>query len=449
MPSTPPLRIAIALLLLCPLPLAAQAGLSPGNGGTGIDGAFNPPSSTTLNTDVQSVYEFTTMNINPGVTVTVTGSQPVVFKVQGPATIGGVLNCSGTAGGPSGNNAVGGLGGNGGPGGGAGGNGGCAPPNFGQGIGMPGTGRSPGQPGNDLGPVPGTFTDPVGGGGGGGNATAGMPGALPNAGGGASLSGNGGPVYFPHRAGSGGGGGGCDIDDLVNTAANDGGGAGGGGGGRVTILSEVSIDITGSILANGGNGGASSGNGGGGGGGSGGLVELAAPFVTNNGMIRAIGGAAGPATQTNCGCSAGGTGGNGAIFIFGGHSGGGTEVPSAQVFDEGLVLTDRVPFGGINMLGIPSDTYYAAISGSTGPPLPLGGGLFFDLNIADPLFQLTFPVNLIPTYVSGLTGSPGMVIAVNLSLLPADSEATVYAQAITASSVITGSSNVLPVFIRL
>jgi hypothetical protein len=434
------------------LSLQAQTGVVPDNGGNGTDGPFLPFISLTLDTDVQSVYNFTTFNIPAGMTVTVIGANPITIRAQGVVTIDGVLDVSGQAGGNSTNGVLGGLGGAGGPGGGRGGDGGCEPANPGLASGTAGSGRSGGQPGTDLGPVPGTFTDPVGGGGGGGNTTPGATGANPNAGGGASLSGVGGGVVFPARAGSGGGGGGCDIDAVPPlTAGNDGGAGGGGGGGRLQLYSNDSILIgaTGVIRANGGNGGTNSGNGGAGGGGSGGTIELAAPLISNDGQLRAIGGAAGPATQGNCGCSAGGTGGLGEIVIAGPLAGVGTAIPAASVFDLGLMLTDSTPIASLQVLGAPGDAYVLGLSGSLGSPVALGGGFFLDLNTADVLFQLTFPVNLISNHVSGLFGAvPGMA-TIDLTGLPTDAQALAFAQAVTFTSIVTGSSNVVPIIIRL
>jgi hypothetical protein len=215
----PYLMVAMIACIVA-LPATAQVSITPNNGGTGADGAFAPVSNTTLDTDVQSVYEFTSFSIPTGVTVSVTGSQPITIKVLGSATVSGTLNASGAAGANSDNQTPGGVGGAGGPGGGTGGTGGCDPGNPFNGSGQPGTGRSPGQPGTDSASA---FADPVGGGGGGGNATAGAMGGPPNSASLLNTSGAGGAAVFPVRAGSGGGGGACDVDSPTVAGNNDGG----------------------------------------------------------------------------------------------------------------------------------------------------------------------------------------------------------------------------------
>jgi hypothetical protein len=97
---------------------------------TGADGAFNPTTNTTLALPYNGAFNFTTINIPAGVTVTVTRNAtntPVTLLASGNVTIAGTIDVSGS---PGGNAAAGtGLGNNGGAGGpggfdgGAGGNG--------------------------------------------------------------------------------------------------------------------------------------------------------------------------------------------------------------------------------------------------------------------------------------------------------------------------------------
>lgn len=73
------------------------------------------------------------------------------------------------------------------------------------------------------------------------------------------------------------------------------GGGGGGGGGAILIASSGTVNVTGSILASGGQGGGFTGGErvGGGGGGSGGAIRIVATTISGNGAITANGGAKG------------------------------------------------------------------------------------------------------------------------------------------------------------
>jgi hypothetical protein len=242
-----------------------------GSTGTGVDGAYNATSSSTL---AGGTYNYTTFNISAGATVTVTGSQPLVIYCTGAATINGSL----LANGQNGNNGVtysnAGTGGMGVAGGGNGGNGTYAS-SSGPIAGMPGTG-------------PGALTNAGGGwsgGGGAGYATAGVASGSSSGGFGGAAYGT--PQISGTDAGSGGGGGSGGYEC--------GAGGGGGGGGYITIqATSITIGATGVISVNGGNGGSDgTGNCGGGGGGSGGSIWLAAPSMTHNGVLTATGGLGG------------------------------------------------------------------------------------------------------------------------------------------------------------
>jgi len=86
-------------------------------------------------------------------------------------------------------------------------------------------------------------------------------------------------------SGGGGGGGGVTFD----------GGGGGGGGGAILIAASGTVNVSGSLLADGGAGadGTGGGTGGAGGGGSGGAIRIIATTIAGNGAISAAGGAAG------------------------------------------------------------------------------------------------------------------------------------------------------------
>jgi hypothetical protein len=102
------------------------------SGSTGADGAFSPAINTTLPLPPNGVFNFTTVNIPAGVTVTFTrnaANTPVVILASGNVTIAGTLSVNGNSS-PSagtygdGNQADDGLPGLGGPGGYDGGRGG-------------------------------------------------------------------------------------------------------------------------------------------------------------------------------------------------------------------------------------------------------------------------------------------------------------------------------------
>jgi hypothetical protein len=453
--------ILTAVAALAGLPALAQTQLRVVDGGSGIDGSLTPTANLTIDTTAKAIYEYTTIDIPAEVTVTVVGPNPAIIKVCGDVNIDGVLSASGQAGGSSSNNSPGGSGGAGGPGGAGGGDGGERNPIF-NGMGAPGSGPSPGQPGVDGGTVGGPYTEPVGGGGGGGNATAGQDGGLPNSGSTPSASGSGGPAVMPPiMQSSGGGGGGGDLDSATNASSNDGGGGGGGGGGTLSLwaLGTITVAPGGAIRADGGAGGDSAGNGGGGGGGSGGVLEIRTPLlVVNFGTISAIGGAGGAATQTqyNCGCSPGGAGGDGFITIFTCSTGtmfpGITPAPSVNALagTGPLNLGVNCPAGTIAVCGSSGNSYLCGISGALIPPVPVPPFADpFEIDISDPLFLLTFPMNTLSPLLQDLSGTiPGMV-TVDLSSadFPPGTAFSFYAQAISTDfgGVLNGLTNTVTV----
>lgn len=280
------------------------------SGSTGADGAFSPTVNTELQLPPSGIFNFTTVNVPTGVTVTFkknTTNTPVVILASGDVTIAGSINLNGgtaTNSGTSGDGNLGddGIPGIGGPGGYDGGRGGPV-------------GTSTNRAGDGLGPGGGIGgqrasnncrggTNP-GGGGGGGYGAAGGSGT------GGTSAGAGGAVYgtsqlLPLVGGSGGGGGGGNT--------GFGGSGGGGGAGAVLIASSGTISVTGSIVATGGRAGGSSGtsHGGTGGGGSGGAIRLMATTISGNGTLSATGGSAAGAGD---GCFNGGAGGVGRIRL--------------------------------------------------------------------------------------------------------------------------------------
>ncbi|MBS4095254.1 MAG: hypothetical protein KGZ83_00275 [Sulfuricella sp.] len=277
------------------------------SGSTGVDGPFNPTVNTVVQLPPSGVFNFTTVNIPVGVTVTFkknSANTPVVILASGDVAIAGVLDVraaksadTGAAG--DGNLGDDGLPGTGGPGGFDGGRGGLAPNVIG------GSGVGPG------GATPGIMYNvsyPCGGGGGGysqaGSSTyCGVSGPV----GVKDVSGMGGASYgssvlLPLVGGSGGGGG------MGGTTFA--GSGGGGGGGAILIASTTTVNVTGSILADGSASGAANGAGAGavGGGGSGGAIRIVASTISGNGTVSAQGGAVGSSQSSYQGGASGAPG---------------------------------------------------------------------------------------------------------------------------------------------
>ncbi|HEY4176472.1 MAG TPA: hypothetical protein VGM90_06560 [Kofleriaceae bacterium] len=315
----------------------------------GSSGAFAPTTNTVLDA---GIYQFTTIDIPSGVVVTTNGSGVLELRAQGDVNIAGVVNVSGgpggaaivgfgTGGGATGNplstgaagsatacpeGGSGGSGALGGPtttvacagtnantsggfGGGAGGQyqgGGGA-----GGGGYAGGGGGRGAAGGSMGGTGGAAST-AGGLGGQSDAAAaayqGHDGVVNGLGG---ASGGGGSIgsaaiadlavattFYP---GSGGGGGGAPQ----SAASVHSGGTGGGGGGgalRIATPAHLTIASTGSILANGGDGGDTAGTPAGyGGGGSGGVIFLSAPALTIDGHVLSIGTVAPPGVTASTG----------------------------------------------------------------------------------------------------------------------------------------------------
>lgn len=254
--------------------LQAQSRFS--SGSTGADGAFAPTATQSIPVPDSGVFNFTTVNIPAGVTITFTRNAtntPVIILASGDVVIAGIINIDGKDGA---SNAVGGQGG---PGGYDGGNGGYGFDRTFSGV--PGDGPSGG--GGGIG-GPSITRDQTGSGGGGGFGTAGGNGEL------VANGGRGGPQFgavtiLPLIGGSGGGGGGAP--------ANERGGPGGGGGGAILIASSGTITLNGQISANGRNGDGFSNFQTGGGGGAGGAVRLISNTLAGTGNISVSGGSGG------------------------------------------------------------------------------------------------------------------------------------------------------------
>ena len=289
--------------------------------GTGADGGYVASSNTTL---AGGTYNYSSFTIDPGVTVSVTGTAPLVINCTGAVTINGTLSASGGNGADGVTYTSGGIGGIGVAGGGNGGNGSFSSPS---------------------GPLPGTAGGNTGGAGNAGGSWSGGGGAGYAAAGGASGNPGGGFAGVAYGmtdlsglwSGSGGGGGSGGYDC--------GAGGGGAGGGLIIInAGSIVIDAAGAILSNGGNGGTDgTGNCGGGGGGSGGSIWIASPTITNEGTISAIGGTGGASNVS--GSPYFGTGGNGSdgrirVDVNGSVNGSGMITPVAGFTTSLLAVTE-------------------------------------------------------------------------------------------------------------
>ncbi|MHC4600766.1 MAG: hypothetical protein ACYS47_17380, partial [Planctomycetota bacterium] len=324
--------------------------------GSGVDGAFNPTQNTILSTNPRPFgYQYTSVSIPQGVTITLVGTNPAILRAQGNFTMstGSALVADGANGGNVANyNLPGGPGGAGGAGG---NNGGAGNPSNVANYPWPsdsGMGASGGTGGTWTGQVWSTGNWPwagnpnqdiCGSGGGGGGSIPGIPGSGSNV----NADGAGGPInsvgdpsqpttFNMNMAGGSGGGGGGGTDDpapgdqTLGFPFDDGGGGGGGGGGAILITSAQNCIINGTISANGGNGGSTvtlsnsyTGAGVGGGGGSGGCIYVQALNLNiSGGTFRVTGGTGGiggfapwwtPPPPQNLYISQGGTGGDGYI----------------------------------------------------------------------------------------------------------------------------------------
>lgn len=272
-------------LLASVMTLSSSVALAFDSGSTGADGAFSPTVNTQLALPPDGIFNFTTVNIPTGVTVTFAKNAtntPVTILASGDVIIQGTIDVSGGSSadvGAAGDGNVGddGLPGVGGPGGFDGGVAGLVGSNT---RGSDGIG-----PGGGGGGLPGVFA-PCGGVGGGFASQTGTPNQTQCS---TQKPGQvyGVPELLPLIGGSGGGGG------AAGTAFR--GSGGGGGGGAVLIASSGMVSVSGSILANGGKAGDVSGaaSGGSGGGGSGGAIRIIATSLQGDGQISAQKGGAG------------------------------------------------------------------------------------------------------------------------------------------------------------
>jgi hypothetical protein len=360
--------IAIAFAVgACFAPLGAHAFDS---GSTGVDGAYTPTVSAPLALPPSGIFNFTSVNIPAGVTITVTRNTtntPAVFLASGSVTIAGTLTLSGgssaatgaAGGGAQGDDGTPGLGG---PGGFDGGRGGR--------VGSLGSAITPG--GGGLGPGGGqagiaALTNQIvfGGGGGGFNGAGANNNAFAcgyTAASHGNVGGIGGANYgsgqlLPLIGGSGGGGG---VGGLTFE-----GSGGGGGGGAILIAASGTVSISGALTANGGaagqtQGGGANAAGGAGGGGSGGAIRIVATTIAGNGTISAVAGGAG--TSPDDGCKNGGAGATGRVRLEG-------ETITRTAATTPVALSD-LP-GPVFVAGTPT-LRIASVAGVSTPESPTG-----------------------------------------------------------------------------
>lgn len=378
--TTRPFCKSIAVIAALASLAGAASGAGFSSGSTGADGAFAPTASITLPIRPGGVYNYTTITIPAGVTVSFAKdgiNSPITMLATGDVTIAGTIDIRGQAAAtmkePAGSFLQqGGLGGPGGYAGGRGGDPGSA--------GAPGQGPG-GAEGGPGGSCAGYSTGHPGGGGGGGFAAGGGTSHCRATYGFSSNKGVGGAAYgssvmLPLVGGSGGGGGGGAY-----SAAGTPGAGGGGGGGALLLASSGKVTLSGSILAQGGAGGSCSGwrpnyLGGGGGGGSGGIVRILAASYTG-GTINVAGGGGG----CNSYVALGGTGGVGYASV---------ETPRA---------------GTLSMSGLPS-LAITQVGGQAVPANPTGLG---DVNL--PLTQ----ANPIAVAIAARYIPPGTTLKVLLT----------------------------------
>lgn len=333
-------KIYLLITLILPLFGLAQCWSS----GTGVDGGYHATTNTTL---AGGTYNYTSFTIDAGVTVSVTGSQPLIVYCSGAVSISGTLTANGGAGGEGVTYTTGGIGGIGVAGGGNGGDGSFSSP----------SGPLNGVSGSNTGG--GNMGMGWSGGGGAGYATTGQ--SSGGAGGtGGSQYGDADLTSFLAGSGGGGGSGGYDC-----------GAGGGGAGGGVIVFYATAFELVsgGGVYCNGGNGGSDgTGNCGGGGGGSGGAILISAASLTNNGVISAAGGVGGASSVSGTPYyGVGGNGSDGRIRLdYGGAIiGSGTVTPASGASYQLLAAAEQSV--STTCFGVDEGQAEIAVSGGTSP----------------------------------------------------------------------------------
>jgi hypothetical protein len=326
------------------------------SGSTGADGPFirscaPTPCTVSVGLPPSGVFNFTTVTIPVGVTVTFVRDEtntPATILASGNVSIAGAIDVSGGRGrdGIANATSVAPTAGPGGPGGFDGGNGS---------IGINAVGGS--QGGGGLGP-------------GGGLSIASCGGSF------ATQGGCGGPTYgtaslLPLVGGSGGAGGGVGFGSTAP--------GGGGGGGALLIASTGTLTVSGTIVARGGAGGNSSLGTPGGGGGSGGAIRLIATTVTGSGRIDVSAGGGGTGIVAGQG---GGLGRirvesfvNTAAFTFAGGVSPSLAAPGPVMFGGNVPTLTIISIAGMAVPAAPTGAYATpdvTLPGGTTSPVTIG-----------------------------------------------------------------------------
>lgn len=390
------------------------------SGSTGADGAFNPVVDTEVVLPPDGIFNYTTVTIPAGVTVTFKKNQvntPITWLTTGDVTIDGKVLLSGSNSadvGAAGNGAIGddGLPGLAGPGGFDGGVGGgstsqLGSSGFGPGRGSPATGSGTYQ----------TITYGCGGAGA-GYFTAGAN----------SVSRTGTDTRFCRLANDGASGGGeyGNLDILPLIGGSGGGGAsggfttagsgGGGGGGAILIASSTTVKVNGELKANGGNSGSinSASGGGSGGGGAGGAIRIIATTVSGNGVISADAGQAGTVTIPDYSWPQYSKGGNGSVgrirFEAENFLRTTATTPSYSLASPGDLFVPGLP--GVRITSVAAVSAPAIPTGNADIVLPITTGNPVTVNIASNGVPIgnTVKVTVIPS-----TGNPVSVVSSALS----------------------------------
>jgi hypothetical protein len=365
------------------------------SGSTGADGPFAPVQNIAVQVPPSGVYNYTTVTIASGVTVTYirnANNTPVTILASGDVNIAGTISLDGQPG-----NAAG-FAGRGGPGGFAGG-----PAGINNSAGSMGDG--PGGGGGGF-----FFSTECGGGGGGGFETAGAAG---NPGqnlvifGGKSGPAYGSPSLLPLIGGSGGGG-----------ACGSPGGGGGGGGGAILIASSTSILFPGApssgiITAHGGDG-VRAGNSTSGGG-SGGAIRLAANTITGQAQLLVSGG---------------GTPGSNLVSFPGGNGGSGFLRLEAFDLTSVVLSNSSAAVSGLPNSAIPTNVpslQIASVGGVAAPANPAGS-----FQGAPDVVLPSSQANPVTVVINGANIPPGTSVTVTVTATSGTST--------TASTTLSGTT---------
>ncbi len=375
---------------------SCQAGVCTSFPSTGADGVFDPTSNVVL---PSGTYNYRSIRVRAGVTVTTSGTGVLDLRSQGDVEIAGTIDLSGGRGGDGTlcNGAASGGGATGNPtagisndlrpdnSGSPGGSGGVGPAGAdGQNataacLGTGGSFGGGGGGGWPVGSLPGCGSGggggPAGGGGGGGGmccSPSSYGGRALHAGG-AGGGTNGGAGGAASAAGRGANGGGAPYDGTIGAAAGCGAdGEGGGGGGSIGVAAASDLAMSTTFYPGSGGGGGGGGHGMGGGGGGGALRLSTTTTMTVSGRILANGGRGGDGTSGCCGAGGGG-GSGGAIMLVAPRLTVSSTATLSAIGGVGGVAS--APYGGaggaggLGRIALMATTATCSLAGTFNPPL--------------------------------------------------------------------------------